>query len=526
MTAPGLDSRLISSIRALIAAAAPATHPLATALVVAALTIPWRGVSIRSKGRRSHLELAKDRSAPMDKRISTCVVTALLACSSNGAPKGEAAGSGGGGSGGMGPASGSAQPSGGSSGEGSSSGTALTSGASGSGATTGSCVPTLPNLPWTSPYAAWPRGLPKDSTFFPIAVWLQGSWHATEMQDLGINIYLGNNAGTDALAASDLAILKGLGMYAIIEQDAVGLANIDDPTIVAWWMDPDEPDNAQPVAGGGYGPPVAPATLVTRHDSYTKVDPTRPVFLGLGQGVAYDAWEGRGNNAPPESGYPAAADIVAFDIYPYNNCGGDSNEMATCGQFWLNAFGIDRLHQWSTRGQAAWTDFETTVIAADTTTGPTPAQTRSEVWLSLIHDANGVIYFVDTWNPTFREDGIFANETMVDGVTALNKQIIALAPELNSASLPNVVSVSSSNTAAPIDTMAKAQGTSLYVFAGISRPGTTMGSFTIAGLSGSGSATVVGENRTVAISAGNFTDAFAANDVHIYQVDLSTIACK
>jgi hypothetical protein len=387
-------------------------------------------------------------------------------------------------------------------------------------------VPTLPKVAWTSPYAAWSRGVPKDPSFFPIAVWLQGSWHATEMHDLGINIYVGNNAGTDALAASDLAILKGLGMYAIIGQDTVGLANIDDPTIIAWWMDPDEPDNAQPITGGGYGPPVAPATLVTKYAAYTKADPTRPVFLGLGQGVAYDAWEGRGSNAPPESGYPAATDIVAFDIYPYNNCGGDKNEQATCGQFWLNSFGIDRLHAWSTRGQAAWTDFETTVIAAGTTSGPTPAQTRSEVWLSLIHSANGVIYFVDTWNPAFREDGIFADQTMVDGVTALNKQITALAPVLNSASLTNVVSVASSSTAAPIDVMTKAQGTSLYVLAAISRTGTAMGSFTIAGLSGSGSATVVGENRTVSITAGAFTDAFAANDVHIYQVDLSAITCK
>jgi len=474
----------------------------------------------------------------MPKRIGVCALVALLACSSNGALKGEPGGSGSPGSGGAGAASGTAQAVSGASGATASgsatstsgtsmaSGATSTSGATSSGATTGSCVPTLPKVAWTSPYAAWTRGVPKDPSFFPIAVWLQGSWHATEMHNLGINIYVGNNAGTDALAASDLAILKGLGIYAIIGQDTVGLANIDDPTIVAWWMDPDEPDNAQPAAGGGYGPPVAPATLVTKYASYTKADPTRPVFLGLGQGVAYDAWEGRGNNAPPESGYPAATDIVAFDIYPYNNCGGDANEKATCGQFWLNSFGIDRLHQWSTRGQAAWTDFETTVIAAGTTSGPTPAQTRSEVWLSLIHSANGVIYFLDTWNPAFREDGIFANQAMVDGVTALNKQIIALAPELNSASLPNVVSVVSSNTAAPIDTMTKAQGTSLYVFSAISRMGTAMGSFTIAGLSGSGMATVVGENRTVPVSAGVFTDAFATNDVHIYQVDLSAIACK
>ena len=163
------------------------------------------------------------------------------------------------------------------------------------------CVPTLPAIAWTSPYAGWSRGVPTDPGFFPIAVWLQGSWHATEMADLGINVYVGNNAGTDTLAAADLATLKAHGIYAIVGQDSVGLANIDDPTIVGWWMTPDEPDNAQDDGAGGYGPPVAPATLVTQYNAYKAADPTRPIYLGLGQGVAYDGWEGRGSNAPPES---------------------------------------------------------------------------------------------------------------------------------------------------------------------------------------------------------------------------------
>ena len=114
------------------------------------------------------------------------------------------------------------------------------------GAPSGSgCVPQIPAIAWTSPYAGWTRGVPRDPSFFPISVWLQGSWHATEMAHLGVNVYVGNNAGTDPLAASDLAILKSLGIYAIVGQDSVGLANIDDPTIVGWWMTPDEPDNAQ-----------------------------------------------------------------------------------------------------------------------------------------------------------------------------------------------------------------------------------------------------------------------------------------
>jgi hypothetical protein len=291
-------------------------------------------------------------------------------------------------------------------------------------------------------------------------------------------------------------------------------------------MSPDEPDNAQALTGGGYGPPVSPPTLVTQYNGYQAKDPTRPIFLGLGQGVAYDAWEGRGSNAPAESGYVPASDIIAFDIYPYNNCGGDANEMATCGQFWLNALGVDRLHQWSNRNQAVWTDFETTVIAANTTTGPFPTQTISEVWLALIHSANGVIYFLDSWNPSFREDAIFADTAMVTAVTGLNAEIKLLAPELNSASIPNLVTVTSSNTSAPIDTMVKANGTSIYVLSAISRTGTATASYVIAGMTGNALAKVVGENRTVSVTGGKFSDSFSANAVHIYQIDFAAATCQ
>ena len=76
----------------------------------------------------------------------------------------------------------------------------------------------------------------------------------------GINIYVGNNAGTDSLAAADLATLKAQGIYAIVGQDSVGLANIDDPTIVGWWMHrPTSPTTrSRQRSGTCCDPPVAP----------------------------------------------------------------------------------------------------------------------------------------------------------------------------------------------------------------------------------------------------------------------------
>jgi hypothetical protein len=72
----------------------------------------------------------------------------------------------------------------------------------------------------------------------------------------------------------------------------------------------------------------------------------------------------------------------------------------------------------------------------------------------------------------------------------------------------------------------KANGTSLYVFSAISRAGTSTASYAISGMTGSGVANVVGESRTINIVAGKFSDAFAANGVHIYRIDLSTATCN
>jgi hypothetical protein len=148
------------------------------------------------------------------------------------------------------------------------------------------------------------------------------------------------------------------------------------------------------------------------------------------------------------------------------------------------------------------------------------------VWLALIHSANGVIYFLDSWNPSFREDAIFANTAMVTAVTDLNTQIKLLAPELNSASIPNLVTVTSSNTSAPIDTMVKANGTSIYAISAISRAGTATASYVVAGMTGNAAAKVVGENRSVNVTGGKFSDSFAANAVHIYQIDFAAATCN
>jgi len=94
-----------------------------------------------------------------------------------------------------------------------------------------------------------------------------------------------------------------------------------------------------------------------------------------------------------------------------------------------------------------------------------------------------------------------------------------------SADIPNLVTVNSSDPDVPIDLMVKAHGQTLYIFAAISGAGTANGEFLVQGMNGYGPVTVLGENRTFTVTDGQFGDVFAANDVHIYEIDLTAVTC-
>ena len=69
---------------------------------------------------------------------------------------------------------------------------------------------------------------------------------------------------------AQLKELKAADMPVICEQNALGLAHRNDPAIVGWMHD-DEPDNAQPVKGSGYGkgkrlgPCIPPSKIVDEY---------------------------------------------------------------------------------------------------------------------------------------------------------------------------------------------------------------------------------------------------------------------
>lgn len=351
-----------------------------------------------------------------------------------------------------------------------------------------------------------------DPNFFPLAVWLQNPSNAAKYKAAGINTYVALWRGpTD----EQLAMLKAQGMYAICSQNAAGLAHKDDPTIIAW-MHGDEPDNAQRIRGEkGYGPPILPSKIVEDYKKRKEVDPTRPVLLNLGQGVAWDQYVGRGVRRNHPEDYPEyvqGCDIASFDIYPACHAHRD-----IVGKLWYVADGVTRLKNWAGEGRRVWNCIECTHIS-NPNAKATPRQVKAEVWMSIIRGSQGIIYFCHQFQPRSIEAGLLADEEMVASVTAINRQIAELAPVLNSPSIGGAATVESSIAETPVEFVAKRNGNDLYVFAVAMRGNSTTATFKIGNSPSKLQADVLGENRRVDITDGQFQDAFEPWGVHLYRI--------
>jgi hypothetical protein len=338
----------------------------------------------------------------------------------------------------------------------------------------------------------WKNGLPSSPEYFPIGVWLQSPENASRYAAAGINLYVALWQGP---TEKQLAALKAARMRVVCEQNAVGLAHKDDPTIAAW-MHGDEPDNAQaitdPATGKkGWGPCVPPQKIVDDYKRLREKDSTRPILLNLGQGVANDGWKGRGAGAKLSDyeTYVQGGDIVSFDVYP----------VASGLPLGLVPKGVDRLIGWTGGKKPVWSCLECTRI--DGKTKATPRQVRNETWRAIIHGARGLIYFVHQFQPKFNEHALLDDPEMLASVTATNKQIQALAAVINS---PR----GKRRTQNGVEQLMVEHQGATYIFAAA-----TGDTPVTVELDSCGKLEVLGEGRMVSVS-----DTFAPDDVHLYRM--------
>jgi hypothetical protein len=363
-----------------------------------------------------------------------------------------------------------------------------------------------------SDYARWTHGPPGDPAFFPIAVWLQPPAKAERYKAAGINTYVALWRGP---TEEQLAVLKKAEMKLICHQNRTALDHVEDATIIGW-MHGDEPDNAQSLGEGkGYGPPVLPEKIVQDYARLRASKPSRPVLLNLGQGVAWDNWYGRGVRSRHPEDYPEyikGCDIVSFDIYPVVH-----EHPEVSGKLERVAYGVKRLVDWAKGEKVVWNCIECTRIGHPTAKA-TPAQVKAEVWMSLVHGSKGLIYFVHEWKPKFNESALLDDSEMLAAVTDINHQIATLAPVLNSPDARGAVEVRSSDASVPVAVLSKRQGEALYVFAVAMRDAETAAAFKLTLADKPRTVEVLGENRTLAVVDGGFSDHFRGWGVHLYRL--------
>lgn len=378
----------------------------------------------------------------------------------------------------------------------------------------------------SAPYSRWTHGPRFGNSQFPIAVWLQAPRNAAQYKELGINLYV---ALWEGPTEQQIDELRRHGMPVVCSQNDYALHHLEEQMIVGW-MHGDEPDNAQPLGRGkGYGPPILPARIIEDYQRIKARDSSRPILLNLGQGVAWDGWHGRGvrSNHPEDyAQYVRGGDIVSFDIYPAVH-----DNRAVAGKLWYVARGVTRLREWAGDQRLVWNCIECTRISNEKTK-PTPQQVKAEVWMSIIHGSQGIIYFCHQFQPRFIEAGLLADKEMAEAVGKVNQRIQSLAPVILSPAVPGMASVQC-QPAEVSDDMATLLGRhsiafstrqhrgKLFLFAVRMEQGRCSGTFQIKTAGTAASVRVIGEDRTLDLRSGQFTDDFDTCDVHLYEIDLA-----
>jgi hypothetical protein len=106
----------------------------------------------------------------------------------------------------------------------------------------------------------------------------------------------------------------------------------------------------------------------------------------------------------------------------------------------------------------------------------------------------------------------------MDAVKHVNAKVRELAPVLNSPTLTDAATVTSSDPAVPVALLCKRHGGATFVFAVSTRNAPTMASFAVAGLTGNANVEVIAEDRSLDAPGGKFSDRFDGYGVHLYRV--------
>lgn len=372
-------------------------------------------------------------------------------------------------------------------------------------------------------YSQFSNPLPSDPSYFPVGVWFQ---RVVSQGDLDLDRDVGLNLYVVLTKDSDLSQVHRNGMHAILQQSDWRENQIaqSSPAVAGWELF-DEVDMEQ-------GPSRGYATLSAISAKLPRDGRLR--YNNYGKGVMF--WEADADAARFVNEFQ---DVVSNDTYWFTDPHDDlavvprlnDGKPLTVAQIRRAAnygYSVDRMRMLDARGgrrRPVWSIIEVgwpyTETAAQGARAIAPAEVRAAVWHSIIAGARGIIYFNHSFGGPHLSHQALRDPAYADVRTAVkntNHLIVELAPVLNA---PFADGFAAADPA--VRTMTKFHEGRYFVFAGSKENGPSTPTISLAGF-GSGTAIVIGENRTIPISNGRFSDTFEdGNAIHIYRIEDRTV---
>jgi hypothetical protein len=233
-----------------------------------------------------------------------------------------------------------------------------------------------------------------DSNVYPVAVWAMGSRTAPAFAAMGVNIFVGGEDKDAAHWCDELAKSGCAGFVGWRNRTPEELVKIAASPGFLGWMHGDEPDNAGEVNGEYRSTHTPPAELIAAYQAMKASKAPAPMYLNLGQGLANANWQSTPDELYRE--FMKCADVVCYDIYPTTMMPDGPSRLA------LVARGMSRLKAFA-GPRPAWIWLECTNMPADKADvgerAPYPHELRAEVWMSVLHGADGIGYFPHQFTP-------------------------------------------------------------------------------------------------------------------------------
>jgi hypothetical protein len=366
-------------------------------------------------------------------------------------------------------------------------------------------------------YSRFSNAIPSDPNYFPLGVWFESVISQADIdidKDAGLNLYVVLTTN------SNLSLVQKNGLNAILQPEWRTNQTAINSSAVAGWMLFDEIDMQQ---GPGQGYTTLNNVLAQLPNDL------RMRYNNYGKGVMF--WE---NDEQARRFVNDFQQVVSSDTYWFTD---PDLAVASQGGKLLNAgrpltppqtlraanygYTIERMRALDTTGKPIWSFVEVgwpfTKTALEGGRSIQPAEVRAAVWHSIIAGARGIIYFNHSFGGPhlsqhcLREPAYAAVRATVKST---NELITQLAPVLNAPFADGLVT-----TGPLIRTMVKFYHDNYYVFASNRENEAITPTFLLSGIE-IGTATVIGEERTIPIIDGRFSDSFPdGNAIHIYRID-------